>query len=184
MYLLEIFFDFKIDHLKDLDDNLDIFNKLVQDIVNCDEKVSDTYKAIVLLNSMPDSYREFKNAIKYGRDTSTSEIVIDSLRSKEIEIKVEKENKRSGELHIMRSRMKFKQMNLGRAQDNGDSSDEGGKEKGKEWDKSSGKRCYSCGKNRHFIRDFPNKKKNKQNGKMRGGANLAIGSSDDPSEVY
>lgn len=135
LYLLKIFFSFKIDHSKDLDDNLNIFNKLVQNIVNCDEKVSDMYKPIVMLNYMPDSYRGVKNAIKYDRDTLTPEIVVHFLKSKEMEIKAEKENKRSGKLHMTRSRMKFKQMNLGRAQDNGDSSsdssDEGGKKKGK-----------------------------------------------------
>ena len=187
LYLLERFFSFKMDPSKDLDDNLDVFNKLVQDIVNCDEEVSETYKAIILLNSMPDSYREVKNAIKYGRDTLTPEIVIDSFRSKEMEIKAEKEDKRSDELHMMRSRMKFKQMNLGRTQDgsdsSSDSSDEGSKKKGKGRDKSSGKRCCSCGKSGHFIRDCP-KKKDKLKGKMRGETNLVEGSSYDPSEVY
>lgn len=57
---------------------------------------------------MPDSYKEVKNAIKYGRDTLTPEIVVDSLRSKEMKIKAEKEDKRNGELHMMMSRMKFK----------------------------------------------------------------------------
>jgi hypothetical protein len=160
-----------MDPSKDLDDNLDVFNKLVQDIVNCDEEVSEMYKAIILFNSMPNSYRKVKNAIKYGRDTLTSEIVIDSLRNKEMEMKVEKEDERSGELHMMRSRMKFKQMNLGRTQDgsdsSSDSSDEGSKKKGKGREKPSGRRYYSCGKFGHFVRDYP-KKKDKLKGKMRG----------------
>lgn len=79
-----------MDPSKDLDDNLDVFNKLVQDIVNCDEAVSETYKAIILFNSIPDSYKEVKNAIKYGRDTLTPEIVVNSLRSKEMEMRAEK----------------------------------------------------------------------------------------------
>ncbi|XP_022849670.1 UDP-glucose 6-dehydrogenase 3-like [Olea europaea var. sylvestris] len=52
---------FKMNPSNDLDDNLDVFNKLVEDIVNCDEEVSETYKVIILLNFMPDSYREVKN---------------------------------------------------------------------------------------------------------------------------
>lgn len=60
IYLLERFFNFKMDPSKDLDENLDVFNKFVQDIVNCDKKVYETYKVIILLNSMPDSYREVK----------------------------------------------------------------------------------------------------------------------------
>ena len=34
LYLIERFFSFKMDSSKDLDDNLDVFNKFVQDIVN------------------------------------------------------------------------------------------------------------------------------------------------------
>lgn len=46
-FLLESFFSFKIDSSKDMDDDLDVFNKLVQDITNCGEKVSKEYKAII-----------------------------------------------------------------------------------------------------------------------------------------
>lgn len=53
-------------HSKDLDDNLDIFNKLVQNIVNCGENVFETYKVFILLNFVPGSYKEIKNIIKYG----------------------------------------------------------------------------------------------------------------------
>lgn len=78
-------------------------------------------------------------------------------------------------------------MNLGRVQDNSDSSsdssDDGGKKKGKRCDKSSGRRCYSCGKTGHFIMDYP-KTKDKKKGMMRDEANMVIGSSDDPNEVY
>ena len=58
LYLLETFFSFKIDPSKDLDDNLDVFNKLVQDITNCGETVSEEYKVVILLNVIPDIYKE------------------------------------------------------------------------------------------------------------------------------
>lgn len=77
---LESFFGFKINHSRELDENLDIFNKLVQYITNFGEKVSNEYKAIILLNAIPDNYKEVKNAIKYGREILTSNIVIYSLK--------------------------------------------------------------------------------------------------------
>lgn len=61
-------------------------------LTNCDEKAPVTYKAIILLNFMPDSYMEVKNIIQYGRNTW--EIVIDFFRSKEMEIIVERDDKR------------------------------------------------------------------------------------------
>lgn len=57
------------------------------------------------------------------------------------------------------------------------------KKKDESWDKSSGRWCYSCGKIGCFIMDY-SKKKDKQKGKTRGEANMTIGSSDDPVEVY
>jgi len=75
----------------DLDDNIDVFNKLVQDIINCGEIMSEEYKIIILLNAILDTYKEVKNAIKYGKDTLTPKILIDSLRSKEMELKHESE---------------------------------------------------------------------------------------------
>lgn len=49
---MERLFSFKIDSSNDLDDNLDTFNNLVQDIINTVDKVSNEYKAVVLLNAI------------------------------------------------------------------------------------------------------------------------------------
>lgn len=54
------------------------------------EMVSKTYKDIILLNSMPVTYKEVNNTIKYDTDTLSFEIIIDSLRQKEIEIKADR----------------------------------------------------------------------------------------------
>ncbi|KAL2471748.1 Uncharacterized protein Adt_39884 [Abeliophyllum distichum] len=104
IYLLEKISSFKIDPSRDLDDNLDIFNKFVQDITNCGETVLEINKAIILLNVIPDSFKEVKNAIKYGRETLTPDIVIDSLKSEEIELKFEKNERKNGEVHFVRGR--------------------------------------------------------------------------------
>lgn len=85
--VVEIFFSFKIDPTKDLDDNLDFFNKLVQYITNTCKKLSQEYKAVILLNTIPKAYIDIKTTIKYGRDTYTHKIVINFLRSKDVELK-------------------------------------------------------------------------------------------------
>lgn len=54
------------------------------------EMVSKIYKDIILLNSMPVTYKEVNNTIKYDTDTLSFEIIIDSLRQKEIEIKADR----------------------------------------------------------------------------------------------
>lgn len=74
----------------------------------------------------------------------------------------EKEDKNNGEVHLMRSRIHFKQNNHVRNQDSSKLSDEDGN-KDISWDKSksstSGSRCYSCDKIVHFIRNVRAKKK-------------------------
>ncbi|KAL5540292.1 hypothetical protein UlMin_042775 [Ulmus minor] len=82
IYLLKRFFGFKMDFSKDLDENLDEFNKKTMALMNNAEKFTDEHIAIILLNAFPDSYSNLKDTMEYGRDTLTSEIVINSLRSK------------------------------------------------------------------------------------------------------
>jgi len=83
LFVLERFFSSKLDTSKDIEGNLDTFNKLVRDITNAGDKISNEYNTVVLLNAVPDTYRDVKAAIKYGRDTLTSDIVINYLRSRE-----------------------------------------------------------------------------------------------------
>lgn len=52
LFLMERLFSFKIDSSNDLDDNLDTFKNLVQDIINTVDKVSNEYKAVVLLSAI------------------------------------------------------------------------------------------------------------------------------------
>ncbi|KAL2487396.1 Uncharacterized protein Adt_32152 [Abeliophyllum distichum] len=162
IYLLENFFSFKIDPSRDLDDNLDVFYKLVQDITNCGETVPEINKVIILLNAIPDSYKEVKNVIKYGRETLTPDIVIDSLKSKERELKFEKNERKNGEIHFVRGRP---QSRGGNGSGGGGGQNSGGNRKdrnrSKSWDKAKGNKCYGCGKLGHFISDCY-KEKNKQ----------------------
>lgn len=46
----------------------------------------------IKLNAILDVNRYIKNKIKYGRDIPTPEIVINSLRSQDLELKSEKKN--------------------------------------------------------------------------------------------
>lgn len=83
-----------------MNDNLDVFNKCVQDIINCDGTMSKTYKIMILLNSKPYTYKEIKN-FNYDGDTITPEIVIDFLKSKEMKINTKKRDKKSGKIYMM-----------------------------------------------------------------------------------
>ncbi|TXG57989.1 hypothetical protein EZV62_015818 [Acer yangbiense] len=104
IYLKERLFTFKMNASKGLDQNLDDFKKITIELANAsiDEKLSDENEAIILLNSLPDSYKDVKAAIKYGRTSLSLEECISALKSKDLELKMEKKD--SGENLFVRGR--------------------------------------------------------------------------------
>lgn len=74
----EKFFGYKMDPNKDLEQNLDDFNRIVLDLTNIEEEMLDENKATILLNSLPESYNKVKTAIKYGRDSLTMDIELNA----------------------------------------------------------------------------------------------------------
>ncbi|KAJ9697348.1 hypothetical protein PVL29_009245 [Vitis rotundifolia] len=51
---------------KNVDENLDKFNKLVIELENIREKINNEDQAIILLNSLPSIYNQLCDIIKYG----------------------------------------------------------------------------------------------------------------------
>ena len=85
----EKFFGFHMDQNKNLQQNLDDFKWIAIALASIDEeKIGDESQAIILLNSLPKSYKEVKAAIKFGRQSITLDEVISALRSWELEMKV------------------------------------------------------------------------------------------------
>ncbi|TYK11792.1 Retrovirus-related Pol polyprotein from transposon TNT 1-94 [Cucumis melo var. makuwa] len=56
IYIKEKFFGYKMDQSKSLEENLDEFQKIVVDLNNIGEKMSDENQAAILLNSLPETY--------------------------------------------------------------------------------------------------------------------------------
>ena len=60
IYLKEQLFGFKMDPSKSLEEYLDEFNKITVVLANIDEKISNENQAIIILNSLTDSYKDLK----------------------------------------------------------------------------------------------------------------------------
>ena len=90
IYWLENFYGFRMDSSKTLEQNLDMLNKLQLDLSNTGNKFDDEDVAVILLNSLPESFDDVKTAIKYGRDTLTSSIVINVIKSRDFETRIKK----------------------------------------------------------------------------------------------
>ena len=91
MYLLKNFFVFKMNTSKIMQEKLDVFNKLQLDLNNTGKKFDDEDVAVILLNSLPESFDDVKTAIKYGRDILTSSIVINAIKSRDFENRIKKD---------------------------------------------------------------------------------------------
>ncbi|TXG60347.1 hypothetical protein EZV62_014920 [Acer yangbiense] len=66
------------------------------------EKLSDENEAIILLNSLPESFKDVKAAIKYGKSSLSLEECVSALKSKELELKIERKD--NGENLFVRGR--------------------------------------------------------------------------------
>ena len=117
-----------------LEENLDEFKKTTISLANNDEKIFDENQAIIILNSLPNTYKDLQEAIKYGRESLSLDDVLGALRSRDLEIKFEKKVN-FGSLQVR-----------GRPQKRDQS-----KNFGKLRSKSKGKKtCWHCHKEGHF----------------------------------
>ena len=113
------------------------------------EALSDENKAIILLNSLPESFKEGKSAIKYGRTSITLEEVVSALRSKELELKTEKSSSSNGESYYARGRSSQRGPNY----NNHGRSNSKNKGRSSSRGPNSGRKCYHCGKIGHIKKD-------------------------------
>ncbi|KAL8553934.1 hypothetical protein ACS0TY_002262 [Phlomoides rotata] len=169
LFLLEKFFKFKLDMNKDIDENLDIFTKLIQDIKQTGDKHIDDYTAVVLLNAIPDSYNDVKSAIKYGRDNVTLDIVVNGLKSKELDLRQHGSSK--GEVMHVRGRSKTRYQNKKHVENGQGSKGNGNKARSKSTTKT--RKCFKCHEPGHMIKDCPQKNHDKQNNNEH--ANIVFG---------
>ena len=82
IYLKVKLFGFKMQEDKNLDENLDEFNKLVITQENIGEKINNENQTIILLNLLPSTYSQLRNTIKYGRDTLSFDDLEPTIESK------------------------------------------------------------------------------------------------------
>ena len=83
---------------RSIEDQMDEFNKIINDLANVDVKIEDEDQAVKLLSSLPKSYEHFVDAILYGRmQTLTMEEVKAALNSKKHKKKFEAKSEPEGE---------------------------------------------------------------------------------------
>ena len=69
---------------KGVQDNLDDFNKLILDLANIEIQVEDQDKAVIILNSLPRSFLNFVDTMKYAKESLSLEDVLVALNPKKL----------------------------------------------------------------------------------------------------
>uniref|UniRef100_A0A803PZY6 CCHC-type domain-containing protein n=1 Tax=Cannabis sativa TaxID=3483 RepID=A0A803PZY6_CANSA len=144
---------------KTLEQNLDEFLRFHIELANSgeNEALSDENQAIIILNSLLESYRKVKTTIKYGRTEITLEEVISALISKDLELKVEKLGHSNGDVNLSSGRPTQKKswQNRGRSTSRGSHKRNNHHSKGRSNSKGTKdpNGCYHCGKLGHFKRE-------------------------------
>ncbi|TXG63391.1 hypothetical protein EZV62_010385 [Acer yangbiense] len=72
---------------RSMTDNMDDFQKIIQDLEGMSVTVDDEDQAVILLNSLPERYKNFVETIKYGRQTLKLSEVQAAITTKDAEIR-------------------------------------------------------------------------------------------------
>ncbi|KAL8483497.1 hypothetical protein ACS0TY_026255 [Phlomoides rotata] len=72
LYVKQKLLDFRMSEGKDLNEQLDTFNRYIDDLEDLDVKLEDDDKALMLLNALPKSLDNFKDSVLFGNQDGVS----------------------------------------------------------------------------------------------------------------
>ena len=87
-------YSFKMLETLSIDQNVDEFLRIVDELRNLQIVVAEEVQAILILNSLPVSYVQLKHTLKYGNKTLCVQDVVSSAKSLERELAEAKESER------------------------------------------------------------------------------------------
>ncbi|KAL8534900.1 hypothetical protein ACS0TY_010801 [Phlomoides rotata] len=83
LYVKQKLLDFRMSDGKDLNEQLDIFNRYIDDLEDLDVKMDDDDKALMLLNALPKSLDSFKDSVLFGNQDGVSyDTVLTAVKTK------------------------------------------------------------------------------------------------------
>ena len=166
IYLKQKLYGYKMSEGQSMESNLDEFVRIIADLENTNVTVTDEDQAILLLMSLPRTYDQLRDTLKYGtgRTTLTFDEVVAAIHYKELELNAVKKGQKNQAEGLY---VKEKAEQRGRLEQ---------RKKGQRNDRSRSKSksrrgCWTCGEEGHFKASCPNK--NKQQGKQNQGNNKA-----------
>ena len=142
-------------------EHLDNFNKILADLQNLDVEIIDEDKALLLLNSLPESYEHLTTTLLYGKDEVKFVDVSNALVNNEYRKKDQHDHRDSISEALTASRGRTNNKKSGGSNNRGQS-------RSKSRGDSSRRRpakdeCAYCHQKGHWKKDCPNKDKSNAN---------------------
>ncbi|KAL8534076.1 hypothetical protein ACS0TY_010189 [Phlomoides rotata] len=155
LYMKQKLLDFRMADGKDLNEQLDIFNRYIDKLEDLDVKLEDNDKALMLLNALPRSLDNFKDSVLFGNQDGVSyESVLAAVKTKIL--RVQGRDATAGKVaHDPAESLNINFKNGGRTLMR-----TGGQlDKGMNKSKKSGfvekRKCYKCHKVGHLKKNYP-----------------------------
>lgn len=156
LYMKQRLYSFKMSEEKSTSEQIDDFNKIIDDLENIHITLEDEDKALLLLNAIPKKYEHFKDVMLYGRDqTITLEEVQSAVKAKELQRKLEGKEEGNGENLTAGGRTEKRDNKINKNKSRSKSAKGGGVS-----NSTKGPlKCFHCCKEGYFKRDCPDKNK-------------------------
>ncbi|KAL8465406.1 hypothetical protein ACS0TY_034785 [Phlomoides rotata] len=161
LYVKQKLLDFRMSEDKGLSEQLDTFNKYIDDLKDLDVKLEDDDKALMLLNALPRSLDNFKDDVLFGRQDEVSyDSVLAAVKTKILRVQG-RDAKADKVAHDPAESLNVNFMKGGRTL----MGTRGQLDKGMNKSKESGfvekRKCYKCNKVGHLKKNYPGKEDDK-----------------------
>ncbi|CAM8959955.1 unnamed protein product [Rhodiola kirilowii] len=138
MFLLKKLFTFNMDLSLSIQENLDSFLRMTQDLNRCEDAIKEEHQAVILLSSLPHLFDTLIDVIQFGREDHTLAKIPEIITQKNESLRVFKQKM------VLSMRLKPKTNN-------------------KESDKKlENVKCFHCGEMGHYMNGCPKRKKKDQ----------------------
>ncbi|KAL8543098.1 hypothetical protein ACS0TY_003837 [Phlomoides rotata] len=158
LFVMQELLDFRMSEDKNLSEQLDTFNRYVDDFEDLDVKLEDDDKALMLLNVLPRSLENFKDVVLFGRQDGVSyDGVLAVVKTKILRVQ-ERDAKAGKVAHVPVESLNVNFKKCGRTMMRTGGQLDKGMKKSKESGFVEKRKCYKCNKVGHLKKITQEKK--------------------------